>query len=97
MRVTSRRLVSFRARSVAAICYEVEALGAPMRVAVQSNLLANETDNVERRDPRTGADLGNALESRSRSTTACGWCSPTPRVRAVSRWRPAWSIDRNGG
>ena len=29
VRVTSRRLVSFRARSVAAICYEVEAIGAP--------------------------------------------------------------------
>jgi alpha,alpha-trehalose phosphorylase len=64
VRVTSRRLVSFRARSVAAICYEVEAIGAPMRVALQSNLLANQTDSLENGDPRMAADLGAVLESR---------------------------------
>ncbi len=72
VRVTSRRLVSFRARGVAAICYEVEALDGPMRVALQSNLLANEADtlvanqrdNPKHGDPRGAADLGKVLVSR---------------------------------
>ena len=70
--MTSRRLVSFRARGVAAICYEVEALDGPMRVALQSNLLANgtdtllanQTDNLKQGDPRGAADLGEVLVSR---------------------------------
>jgi alpha,alpha-trehalose phosphorylase len=64
VRVTSRRLVSFRARSVAAISYEVEAIGAPMRVALQSNLLANQAESLEHGDPRVAADLGEVLASR---------------------------------
>jgi len=64
VRVTSRRLVSFGDRSVAAICYEVEALEEPLRVALQSNLLANQRDAAGDRDPRAGASLGAALESR---------------------------------
>jgi alpha,alpha-trehalose phosphorylase len=64
VRVTSRRLVSLVARSVAAISYEVEALDAPLRVALQSNLLANQQDGGDDSDPRAGAHLGAALESR---------------------------------
>ena len=64
VRVTSRRLVSFRDRSVAAICYEVEALDEPLRVALQSNLLANQQDIAGDGDPRSGAELGDVLESR---------------------------------
>ena len=64
VRVTSRRLVSFRARSVAAISYEVEAIGAPMRVALQSNLLANEMESWEAGDPRVAVDLGEVLATR---------------------------------
>ena len=64
VRVTSRRLVSFRDRSVAAICYEVEALDEPLRVALQSNLLANHQDTAGDGDPRAGAELGDVLESR---------------------------------
>jgi alpha,alpha-trehalose phosphorylase len=64
VRVTSRRLVSFRDRSVAAISYEVEALDEPLRVALQSNLLANQQDNADADDPRGGANLGATLESR---------------------------------
>ena len=41
VQLTSRRLVSLSMRSVAAISYEVEAIDEPMRVALQSNLLAN--------------------------------------------------------
>jgi alpha,alpha-trehalose phosphorylase len=74
VRVRSRRLVSFAERSVAAICYEVEALGQPMRVALQSNLLANQSERWEGRadaptrakkgDPREGASLGTVLDSQ---------------------------------
>ena len=42
VRVSSKRLVSFTQRAVAAICYEVEPLGGRARIAVQSELLANE-------------------------------------------------------
>ena len=65
--MTTRRLVSFRYRSVAAISYEVEALDAPLRVALQSNLLANQSDVVASGDPRGGARLGAVLEGRLHS------------------------------
>jgi alpha,alpha-trehalose phosphorylase len=64
VRVVSRRLVSLRDRSVAAISYEVEAVGTPLRVALQSNLLANQADAPATIDPRSGAALGPVLESR---------------------------------
>jgi alpha,alpha-trehalose phosphorylase len=64
VRVTSRRLVSFRFRSVAAISYEVEALDEPLRLALQSNLLANEREVVSTTDPRGGGGLEDALLGR---------------------------------
>src|SRR5688500_9007865 len=64
VRVSSRRLVSFKDRGVAAISYEVEALDAPLRVALQSNLLANQQDGFAAGDPRAGMRLGAALQSR---------------------------------
>lgn len=64
VRVTSRRLVSFRFRSVAAISYQVEAVEEPLRVALQSNLLANQTDVISTVDPRGAFALGTVLESR---------------------------------
>lgn len=67
VRVTSRRLVSFRYRSLAAIEYEVEALDEPLRIALQSNLLANQTDVLVTNDPRDGAKLGSVLRSRHHS------------------------------
>ncbi|MCK9250150.1 MAG: family 65 glycosyl hydrolase [Solirubrobacteraceae bacterium] len=63
VRVTSKRLVSFPQRSVAAIRYEVEALEAPLRIALQSNLLANQAQETQSRDPRKAAALGQVLES----------------------------------
>ena len=62
VRVTSTRLVSFTQRAVAAIRYEVEPLGGPARIAVQSELLANEQLPSLGRDPRLGAALENVLE-----------------------------------
>jgi alpha,alpha-trehalose phosphorylase len=64
VRVRSRRLVSFRDRSVAAICFEVEAVDSPLRVALQSNLLANQSDPLPGDDPRHTAGRGEKLESR---------------------------------
>ena len=60
----SRRLVSLRMRSVAAITYEVEAIGRPVRVALQSNLLANRLDAAEGTDPRRAAAVGAVLVPR---------------------------------
>lgn len=42
VRVVSRRLVSLSQRAVAAIRYEVEPVGKPARVVIQSELVANE-------------------------------------------------------
>ena len=65
IRVTSRRLVSFRQRSVAAISYEVEVLDEPRRVAIQSNLLANQAESGGDLvfDPRRAAAIGAVLQS----------------------------------
>jgi alpha,alpha-trehalose phosphorylase len=64
VRVRSRRLVSFEQRSVAAIEYTVEAVDQPMRVALQSTLIANQPQAGGGNDPRLAAQLGAVLESR---------------------------------
>ena len=62
VRVSSTRLVSFTQRSVAAICYEVTPLAVPARVAVQSELVANEDlPKPASADPRTAAVLEDPL------------------------------------
>jgi alpha,alpha-trehalose phosphorylase len=63
VRVTSTRLVSLTQRAIAAIRYEVEPLEHPARIAVQSELLANEQSPVASGDPRVAAALENPLES----------------------------------
>jgi len=60
VRVRSTRLVSFTQRAVAAVEYVVEAVD-PVRVIVQSELVANEALPVSRRDPRVAAALENPL------------------------------------
>jgi len=57
VRVSSTRVVSFVQRSVAAICYEVQALDGPVRVVVQSELVANEQLPPAGGDPRVAAVL----------------------------------------
>ena len=64
VKIRTRRLVSFVQRSVAAIEYEIEAIGQPMRIALQSNLVANAPTQEGARDPRKGKDLGAVLEGR---------------------------------
>ncbi|MGI8536361.1 MAG: glycoside hydrolase family 65 protein [Mycobacteriales bacterium] len=59
--VRSSRLVSFVHRSVAAICYEVEATEEPVRIIVQSELVANEEQPALSNDPRVSAVLERPL------------------------------------
>jgi alpha,alpha-trehalose phosphorylase len=61
VRVRSTRLVSFVQRSIAAILYEVEAVAEPVRVVVQSELVANEPGVAVEADPRAAAVLESPL------------------------------------
>ncbi len=64
VRITSTRIVSFTHRAVAAIQYEVEPLDEPLRVVVQSELVANESViAVPQGDPRGGVELAAPLRS----------------------------------
>ena len=66
VRVTSVRLVSFTQRSIAAINYHVEALDGPVRLVLQSELVANEElppvsgDPAGRRRARGAAGAGRS-------------------------------------
>jgi alpha,alpha-trehalose phosphorylase len=57
------RLVSFTHRSIAGIEYEVEPVGEPARVVVQSELVANEEVPEQTDDPRAAATLPSPLVS----------------------------------
>ena len=57
VRIRSTRMVSFVQRAVAAVLYEVEPLGAPARLVVQSELVANEPVPEQSDDPRAAAAL----------------------------------------
>ncbi|HEX5596656.1 MAG TPA: glycoside hydrolase family 65 protein [Micromonosporaceae bacterium] len=63
VRVRSVRLVSFTQRSIAAIHYEVEPVDEPLRIIVQSELVANEALPPQSRDPRVAAVLESPLEA----------------------------------
>jgi alpha,alpha-trehalose phosphorylase len=63
VKVSSVRMVSFTQRAIAAIRYEVEPQDAPVRVVVQSELVANEELPPQSSDPRVGAALESSLES----------------------------------
>jgi alpha,alpha-trehalose phosphorylase len=67
VRVRSTRVVSFAQRAVAAISYEVEPLERPLRVVVQSELVANEPGPARSGDPRAAAALEAPLVSTSHS------------------------------
>jgi alpha,alpha-trehalose phosphorylase len=54
VRVSSIRLVSLVQRSIGAIRYQVEALERPVRVVIQSELVANEALPKPAADPRAG-------------------------------------------
>jgi alpha,alpha-trehalose phosphorylase len=65
VQVSSVRMVSFTQRAIVAISYEVEPIDAPVRVVVQSELVANEDLPDQGKDPRVGAALASALESEA--------------------------------
>ncbi|MER8016767.1 glycoside hydrolase family 65 protein [Streptomyces griseoluteus] len=62
VRVRSTRLVSLTQRAVSAIAYEVEAVGRPSRVVIQSELVANESLPEPNGDPRAAMSLRSPLE-----------------------------------
>ncbi|MFD5586674.1 glycoside hydrolase family 65 protein [Streptomyces sp. NPDC127063] len=64
VRITSTRLVSFVQRSIAAVCYEVEPVDGPLRVVVQSELVANEQLPAASDDPRAATVLQSPLAAR---------------------------------
>src|SRR2546427_436319 len=72
VKVSSVRLVSLTQRAIVAISYEVEPLDAPVRVVVQSELVANEALPPQSRDPRVGAALESALESEEHLAQSTG-------------------------
>jgi len=63
VRVTSVRLVSLTQRAVVAIRYTVEPVDGPLRVVVQSELVANEALPDMGKDPRVAAVLESPLVS----------------------------------
>ncbi|WDZ86478.1 glycoside hydrolase family 65 protein [Micromonospora cathayae] len=72
VKVHSTRLVSFRQRSVAAIHYEVEAVNGPIRLILQSELVANESLPAQSRDPRVAAVLESPLLAEEHLTRDTG-------------------------
>src|SRR5665647_2441930 len=72
VRVRSTRLVSLVQRSVAAICYEVEATDTAVRVVLQSELVANETLPSSGGDPRESAALVAPLVSEDHACKGTG-------------------------
>ena len=71
VRVTSRRLVSFTQRVVAAISYEVEPLDRGFYVALQSDLLANGGTVQASRDPRDATPLDRPLDCEMSHSRDC--------------------------
>ncbi|NUO91796.1 MAG: glycoside hydrolase family 65 protein, partial [Dermatophilaceae bacterium] len=63
IRVRSTRLVSLSQRAIAAVAYEVEAVGTRTRVVVQSELVANEQLPERKGDPRAAMALQSPLEA----------------------------------
>ncbi len=61
--VSSTRLVSFTQRAIMAVCYEVTPVDSPVRIVLQSELVANEAPPDASRDPRAGGVLASPLES----------------------------------
>ncbi len=64
VRVSSVRLVSLTQRAIVAIVYEVEPVDdKPLRIVLQSELVANEALPPQSKDPRAAAALENPLVS----------------------------------
>ena len=73
VKVSSVRLVSLTQRAVAAICYTVEpCCDEPLRVVVQSELIANEEMPGLSKDPRAAAALESPLEPEEHAVSNDG-------------------------
>ena len=68
VRVTSVRMVSLTQRAIAAIKYTVEAVDEPLRLVLQSELVANEEVPKAGKDPRVAAVLEAPLVSEEHQT-----------------------------
>ena len=91
VRVISHRLVSFAQRAIAAVLYEVEPLEGTVRVAVQSELVANEPGAMASSDPRSAA----APEAQLRPEEAVSSDTRAVLVHStrLSRLRAAAAMD----
>jgi alpha,alpha-trehalose phosphorylase len=63
VRIKSVRMVSLTQRAIAAICYTVEPVSKPLRLVIQSELVANEALPDLGKDPRTAAAIESPLVS----------------------------------
>jgi len=72
VRVSSVRLVSLTQPAIAAICYTVEPVSGPMRLAVQSELVANESVPDPGPDPGTSPLLKAPLVSEEHVASGDG-------------------------
>jgi alpha,alpha-trehalose phosphorylase len=72
VRIRSIRLVSFPRPAVAAIRYEVSSVDRPVRIRVESELVANERQPAGRDDPRAAATLDSPLRPERHHTDAVG-------------------------
>ena len=68
VKVRSTRLVSFTQRAIAAVGYEVEAVDQPVRVVIQSELIANEEMPTQSDDPRSSAVLERPMKSAAHAS-----------------------------
>ncbi|MFI7600517.1 glycoside hydrolase family 65 protein [Actinoplanes sp. NPDC049681] len=84
VRITSVRVVSFPQPAVAAVRYEVEALERPVRIRIDSDLLANEDQPDQRDDPRASAVLHAPLESLSHSPDVLLHCTRRSGITVAS-------------
>lgn len=62
VRINTTRLVSLTHRSILAMSYTVEAMDQPVRVVLQSELVANEELPTADDDPRGGTEISHPLE-----------------------------------
>ena len=81
VRIRSTRLVSFTHRAIAAIRYEVQAVDRPIRVVVQSELVANEMGTPASDDPRAAAPLRSPLIEEENVTGDDGLAIMVHRTR----------------
>lgn len=94
VKVSSTRLVSFTQRAVAAISFEVEAVGAAARVVVQSELVANEPLAAPTGDPRVAEHYAHPSSPRTMPPAIRAESSSyTTLPEAVCAWPPRWTTS----